>query len=266
MLAALLLSSGAAFGEAYTTAESRQELASLVASLPPVLSGVYGNPFPVNIETLGGSIAWKSGASMALIVALWSVFAMSGTLASRGPPRQPRVRRDDAARHAPDRASRRSPRTSPGWRSSSSSRPSARGSPDPRSPRSRATRSRPSRRSGSPCGSASSRWRRAASPSRWPRSSAAARPSAIAGRDHARRLLRQRLPGRGAGVRRHREPHLVGLDGAPPAARRPSSTGRRSIPVAIVAIVLFVAGVELFARRDLGMTSRDPVAVDPDAR
>ena len=42
----------------------------------------YGNPFPVNIETLGGSIAWKTGASLALMVALWSVFAMSGTLAS----------------------------------------------------------------------------------------------------------------------------------------------------------------------------------------
>ncbi len=82
ILAAVLLSSGAAFGEAYNTAESRKELATLVASLPPVMSGVYGNPFPVNIETLGGTIAWKSGASMALIVALWSVFAMSGTLAS----------------------------------------------------------------------------------------------------------------------------------------------------------------------------------------
>jgi ABC-2 type transport system permease protein len=82
MLAALLLSSGAAFGEAYSTPQSRQELANLVSSLPPVMSGVYGNPFPVNIETLGGSIAWKSGASMGLIVALWSIFAMSGTLAS----------------------------------------------------------------------------------------------------------------------------------------------------------------------------------------
>ncbi|HEY6571631.1 MAG TPA: hypothetical protein VIZ22_15165 [Candidatus Limnocylindrales bacterium] len=82
IIAALFLSSGAAFGEAYTTPESRQELVNLVNSLPPVMSGVYGNAFPVNIETLGGSIGWKSGASMALIVALWSVFAMAGTLAS----------------------------------------------------------------------------------------------------------------------------------------------------------------------------------------
>lgn len=82
MIAALFLSSGAAFGEAYNTPESRQELVNLVNSLPPVMSGVYGNPFPVNIETLGGSIGWKTGASLALLVALWSVFAMAGTLAS----------------------------------------------------------------------------------------------------------------------------------------------------------------------------------------
>ena len=38
------------------------ELAALVASLPPIMAGIYGNPFPAGIETLGGSIAWKTGA------------------------------------------------------------------------------------------------------------------------------------------------------------------------------------------------------------
>ena len=42
----------------------------------------YGNPFPVNIETLGGSIGWKTGASLGLMAALWSVLALSGTLAA----------------------------------------------------------------------------------------------------------------------------------------------------------------------------------------
>src|SRR5215213_6464451 len=55
----LLLSSGIAFGEAYTTEQSRLELKALVESLPPAMAGVYGNPFPEAIETLGGSIAWK---------------------------------------------------------------------------------------------------------------------------------------------------------------------------------------------------------------
>lgn len=82
MLGALLLSSGAAFGEAYSTAASRTDLANLVKSLPPVMSGVYGNPFAIHIETLGGSIGWKTGASLGLIACLWSVLAMSGTLAA----------------------------------------------------------------------------------------------------------------------------------------------------------------------------------------
>jgi ABC-2 type transport system permease protein len=82
LVGAFLLSGGAAFGEAYTTPQSRQELVNLVNSLPPVMSGVYGNPFPVHIETLGGSIGWKTGASLGLMAALWSVLALSGTLAA----------------------------------------------------------------------------------------------------------------------------------------------------------------------------------------
>jgi ABC-2 type transport system permease protein len=82
LLGGLLLSGGAAFGEAYATPESRAALAALVASLPPVLAGVYGTPFPVNVETLGGSIAWKTGASLGLIASLWSILALSSTLAA----------------------------------------------------------------------------------------------------------------------------------------------------------------------------------------
>ncbi len=78
----LLLSSGAAFGEAYATVQSREELKLLVQSLPPALAGVYGNPFPIAIETLGGSIGWKTAASLGLLVSLWSILALSGTLAS----------------------------------------------------------------------------------------------------------------------------------------------------------------------------------------
>ena len=81
LVAAFLLSGAAAFGEAYNTVQSRLDLANLVRSLPPALSGVYGNPFPANIETLGGSIGWKTGASLGLMAALWSVLALSGTLA-----------------------------------------------------------------------------------------------------------------------------------------------------------------------------------------
>src|SRR5262245_29238083 len=81
LVGAFLLSGGAAFGEAYSTPESRQELANLVRALPPVLVGVYGNPFPANMETLGGSLGWKTAASIGLMAAIWSVLALSGTLA-----------------------------------------------------------------------------------------------------------------------------------------------------------------------------------------
>ncbi|MEW6226215.1 MAG: hypothetical protein AB1627_16465 [Chloroflexota bacterium] len=81
LAAAFLLSGGAAFGEAYSTPESREELANLVRSLPPVMIGVYGNPFPANMETLGGSIGWKTAASIGLTAAIWSLLALSGTLA-----------------------------------------------------------------------------------------------------------------------------------------------------------------------------------------
>jgi ABC-2 type transport system permease protein len=82
LMGAFLLSSGVGFGEAYATAESRADLANLVANLPPALTGVYGNPFPTMIETLGGSIAWKTAASLGLMASLWSVLALSGTLAA----------------------------------------------------------------------------------------------------------------------------------------------------------------------------------------
>lgn len=82
MVTAMLLSSGVAFGEAYATVGSRAELAQLVGDLPPVMRGVYGNPFPTAIETLGGSTGWKTGWSLGLLAAIWSVIAMAGTLAA----------------------------------------------------------------------------------------------------------------------------------------------------------------------------------------
>jgi ABC-2 type transport system permease protein len=81
LVGAFLISGAAAFGQAYSTDESRADLAALVASLPPVMAGIYGAPFPENIATLGGSLAWKTGGSLALIAGLWSVLALSGTLA-----------------------------------------------------------------------------------------------------------------------------------------------------------------------------------------
>ncbi len=78
LLGAILFAGGAAFGSTYHTAEARRELDSLVATLPPVLKGLYGNP--VNVETLGGSLWWKYGPWSALFAGLWSILALSATL------------------------------------------------------------------------------------------------------------------------------------------------------------------------------------------
>jgi ABC-2 type transport system permease protein len=82
LIGSFLVSGAAAFGQAYSTLASREDLARLVASLPPVMAGIYGDPFPQNITTLGGSLAWKTGGSLGLMAGLWSILALSGTLAT----------------------------------------------------------------------------------------------------------------------------------------------------------------------------------------
>ena len=42
-------------------------------------AGMYGNP--VNVDTLGGFISWHYGAYFALLAGLWSILALSSTLA-----------------------------------------------------------------------------------------------------------------------------------------------------------------------------------------
>jgi ABC-2 type transport system permease protein len=79
LLAGIMLAGDYAFGTAYGTAASRVDLAKLIDTIPAALKGLYGNP--VNVETLGGSLSWKYGPFFALIAGLWSVMALSGTLA-----------------------------------------------------------------------------------------------------------------------------------------------------------------------------------------
>jgi ABC-2 type transport system permease protein len=82
LLGSFLLAGAAAFGEAYSTPASRADLANLVKNLPAAMAGIYGSPFPANVETLGGSLSWKTGGALALMAGLWSVLALSSTLAT----------------------------------------------------------------------------------------------------------------------------------------------------------------------------------------
>ena len=63
----------------YGTPEARLELATMSRDMPPMLRGLYGNP--VNVDTLGGFVSWHYGAYFALLAGLWSILALSSTLA-----------------------------------------------------------------------------------------------------------------------------------------------------------------------------------------
>ncbi|HTC85350.1 MAG TPA: hypothetical protein VK656_01510, partial [Candidatus Acidoferrum sp.] len=80
LLGGLMLVAGGAIGSAFSTLQSRQEMAKLAGDLPPILQGLAGKP--VHVETLGGYLSWKYGPFFIFIAALWSILALSGTLAS----------------------------------------------------------------------------------------------------------------------------------------------------------------------------------------
>src|SRR5689334_16485920 len=63
----------------FNTVESRKELAAVVAAVPPILQGLAGKP--VNVDTLGGYLQYKYGTFFPLVASLWSILALSGTLA-----------------------------------------------------------------------------------------------------------------------------------------------------------------------------------------
>jgi polyether ionophore transport system permease protein len=80
VLGLLLLLVSAAVASEFATAASRQELGALIRSVPPIMQGLAGKP--VNVESLGGYVQYKYGTFFPLIVSLWSILALSGTLAS----------------------------------------------------------------------------------------------------------------------------------------------------------------------------------------
>jgi ABC-2 type transport system permease protein len=79
-LGLVLIAVSTAIVAEFATPESRRELASVVAAVPPILQGLAGKP--VNVETLGGYLQYKYGTFFPLVVSLWSILALSGTLAS----------------------------------------------------------------------------------------------------------------------------------------------------------------------------------------
>ncbi len=89
LLGGISLVMGAAIGTVFPTPESRLEVNKLIGSMPPSMVNLFGNATLLGpkLGTLGGYMSWKYGALFGLGTALWSILALSGTLAgevSRG--------------------------------------------------------------------------------------------------------------------------------------------------------------------------------------
>ena len=79
-LASVILTGGAAMAAAFGTAATRHEAADLAAAMPPILQGLLGPP--IGLTSLGGFIEWRFYAVIAFFLPIWSILALSSTLAS----------------------------------------------------------------------------------------------------------------------------------------------------------------------------------------
>lgn len=79
LLGLILIGVSRAIVSEFSTPESREQIANIVNAVPPILQGLGGKP--VNVETLGGYLSYKYGTFFPLIASLWSILALSGTLA-----------------------------------------------------------------------------------------------------------------------------------------------------------------------------------------
>ena len=83
ILGGVMLLAGAGVGSVYHTEASRRELANLAGGLSgmsPILAGLVGNP--IDVGTIGGYVNWKYGPVFIYVAGIWSILALSGTLAA----------------------------------------------------------------------------------------------------------------------------------------------------------------------------------------
>ena len=79
LLGGLALFMGAAISNVFPTPASRLEVDKLIGSMPAAMVNLFGRP--EKLGTLGGYMSWKYGALFAEVAAIWSILALSGTLA-----------------------------------------------------------------------------------------------------------------------------------------------------------------------------------------
>jgi ABC-2 type transport system permease protein len=78
LLGGVMFVVGAAIPQVFSTEAARADVVRLANDLG-VASGVAGKP--INVGTLGGYISWKYGPVFMIIASLWSILALSSTLA-----------------------------------------------------------------------------------------------------------------------------------------------------------------------------------------
>src|SRR5450759_2458198 len=81
LLGGMALVMGVGVSSIFPTPASRLEVDKLVGSIPASMLDLFGRVPPGKLGTLGGYLTFKSGAIFALGTALWSIFALSSTLA-----------------------------------------------------------------------------------------------------------------------------------------------------------------------------------------
>lgn len=79
LLGILVLITGSQIALEYNTAIERAALAAQMSGLPAVFQGMLGEP--IRIETLGGFLSWRMFGFVPVMVGIWSIVALSGTLA-----------------------------------------------------------------------------------------------------------------------------------------------------------------------------------------
>jgi ABC-2 type transport system permease protein len=79
LLGGLSIALGAAIPSVFPTPASRIEIDKLIGGMPPQMVDFFGKP--VGLGTFGGYLTWKYGLVFVLTTSLWSILALSGTLA-----------------------------------------------------------------------------------------------------------------------------------------------------------------------------------------
>lgn len=85
LVALIFLVTAAQVAEQFDSVAERLAFAAQLQGLPPVFQGMLGEP--IAIETLGGFMSWRILNFMPVLIGIWAVVALSGTLAgevSRG--------------------------------------------------------------------------------------------------------------------------------------------------------------------------------------